>query len=184
MEHQPAEDNRGVVSENVEKIATLAEQHESRLPRHHGAIATLTAVLGQPFLLWAELAAIALWVIVSTTAHTRGHLPFDPPPFFWLQGLISISSLLLTTMVLIAQNRQRLLSERRSHLDTQLSLIVEQKVAKIISLVEELRRDLPVPDRRDRTAESMERPTDPRDVAAKVDEWLDPESGQPDNPRR
>jgi uncharacterized membrane protein len=180
MKAEPAEDNRGAVSENVEKIATLGEQHESRLPRHHGAIATLTGVLGQPLLLWAELAAIGLWVIVSTTAHIRGHLPFDPPPFFWLQGFISTASLLLTTMVLIAQNRQRLLNERRSHLDTQLSLIVEQKVTKLISLVEELRRDLPVPDRRDRTAESMERPTDPREVAAQVDQWLDPQPGPPD----
>jgi uncharacterized membrane protein len=184
MKHEPAEDNRGVVSENVEKIAAVAEQHESRLPRHHGAIATLTTVLGQPILLWAELAAIGLWVIVSTTAHIRGHLPFDPPPFFWLQGFMSTASLLLTTMVLIAQNRQRLLSERRSHLDTQLSLMVEQKVAKLISLVEELRRDLPVPNRRDPTAESMERATDPQDVAAQVDEWLDPTTRRPDKPPR
>jgi len=68
----------------------------------------------------------------------------DPPPFFWLQGMVTLSALLMTTLVLITANRQTRNAEERSHLDLQVNLLAEHKVAKLIALVEELRRDLPM----------------------------------------
>ena len=44
-----------------------------------------------------------------------------------------------TCVVLIKQNR---LAEQRAHLDLEVTLLTEQKAAKLIDLLEELRRDL------------------------------------------
>ncbi len=74
-------------------------------------------------------------------------------------------------MVLNTQNRQGRHAEQRSHLDLQVNLLAEQKIAKLIALVEELRRDLPqVRDRVDHVAEAMKESVDPALRGARVDE--------------
>jgi uncharacterized membrane protein len=76
----------------------------------------------------------------------------------------------MTVTILTTQNRVAKLAQRRALLDLQVNLIAEEKIAKIVSLLEELRRDLPsVKNRRDSLAEAM---TDAVDVHA-VDETLD-----------
>ena len=68
----------------------------------------------------------------------------------------------MTTLVLITANRQTRNAEERSHLDLQVNLLAEHKVAKLIALVEELRRDLPmVRDRIDHEANAMQEAVDP-----------------------
>jgi uncharacterized membrane protein len=76
--------------------------------------------------------------------------------------MVTLSALLMTTLVLITANRQTRNAEERSHLDLQVNLLAEHKVAKLIALVEELRRDLPmVRDRIDREADAMQEAVDP-----------------------
>ncbi len=79
----------------------------------------------------------------------------------------------MTTGVLIRQKRQEELAEQRAQLSVQINLISEQKIAKLISLVEELREDLPgVHNRRDPEAEVMEKATDPREVLQTLEDAL------------
>ena len=87
--------------------------------------------------------------------------PFDPAPFVWLQGLVGLGALLTTIIVLITQTRQGKLAEQRAQLDLHVSLLTEQKIATLVALVEELRRDPPdVTNRHDAQATAMEQSTD------------------------
>jgi uncharacterized membrane protein len=68
-------------------------------------------------------------------------------------------------VVLIAQRRQTKVTEERAHLDLQINLLTEQKVTKLIHLIEELRRDLPmVRNREDPHAAALEQRTDAAQV--------------------
>ncbi len=74
-------------------------------------------------------------------------------------------------LVLIKQNRVAKLGEQRDHLDLKVTLLIEQKTAKLIDLIEELRRDLPnVKDRHDSDAVVMQQPMRPQAVLAALDE--------------
>jgi uncharacterized membrane protein len=96
---------------------------------------------------------------------------FDPPPFFWLQGIVGLAALLTTTIVLTRQNRLTKLEEQRAHLDLKVTLLTEQKAAKMIDLLEELRRDLPnVKDRHDPAAAILQQSMNPDLVLAALDE--------------
>ena len=53
-------------------------------------------------------------------------------------------ALVTTTIVLIAQNRQSRLEQQHTHLGLQVNLLTEQKVTKLIHLIEELRKDMPM----------------------------------------
>lgn len=161
----------GHVARNVETIGELHQKAERRATWHQRTIERLTAAVGRPALLYAIVLGVVGWSLGNGLAHRLGHRPLDPPPFFWLQGVISLGALLVTTMVLITQNRQARVAERRAHLDLQVNLLAEQKAAKVIALLEELRRDLPnVRQRRDSEADRMAASADPRAVLRAVEE--------------
>jgi uncharacterized membrane protein len=120
------------------------------------------------------------WVVFNVaTPALWGWRRLDPPPFFWLQGTVALSALLMTTLVLITENRQTRNAEERSHLDLQVNLLAEHKVAKLIALVEELRRDLPmVRDRIDREADAMQEAVDPHAMLDALEKASDAEPPQ------
>ncbi len=68
-------------------------------------------------------------------------------------------------MILINQRRDDELANRREQLTLELAILSEQKTAKIIQLIEEMRRDSPhLKDRTDIEAKDMSRPADPHSV--------------------
>jgi hypothetical protein len=74
-----------------------------------------------------------------------------------------------------SQNHQLKLSEERSRLDLQINILAERKIAKLIALLEELRRDLPyVRNRDDAEAVAMETHADPQIVADALEEAMRP----------
>jgi len=79
---------------------------------------------------------------VNMWGMNHGWRHVDPPPFFLLQGLVSCNALLLTVAVLIRQNRMAQVAEHRAHLDLHINLLTEQKVTKLLQMIDEPRRDL------------------------------------------
>jgi uncharacterized membrane protein len=169
----PAEDVPAHIARNVEAIGSLHHREERRTNWHQHAIERLTAAVGRPTVLYGAVVAVLGWAGANALAPRFGHRPIDPAPFFWLQGVVSLCAMLVTTMVLITQNRQGRLAQRRAHLDLQVNLLAEQKTAKIIALLEELRRDLPsVRNRRDSEAETMASSANPRAMLQALDDTL------------
>ena len=166
------------INQNIEAIKTLHARADKDLSRYHRPIETLGTFLGRPFYFYGILLFVAVWVLINTFSPLFGVAPFDPAPHFWLQGIAGLSALLTTTIVLIAQTRQEKLAEQRAQLDLQVNLLAEQKTAKLIALVEELRRDLPsVKNRHDPQAATMEQATDPHAILSALEETLQ-EPGQ------
>jgi uncharacterized membrane protein len=174
-EDKPHEDNLPEhISHQIDTIAALHARGESDVSIHQRTIEKVTAFLGRPLFLNLTIAVVTLWVVLNVSA-LRLHLtPFDPAPFSLLGWLVTTGDLLLTIVVLITQNRQARLAERRAQLDLQVNLLAEQKIAKLIALMEELRRDLPiVQNRHDPEAEAMSEAANPTAVMDALAEKLD-----------
>lgn len=170
----PAEALPEHVSQHVDTVAALHARAESGVGVHQRVVEAVTSNLGRPLFLNLTLAALALWMLVNVFPHPFGVRQFDPPPFFWLQGGVGLGALLLTIVILITQNRQARAAERRAQLDLQVSLLTEQKIAKLIALVEELRRDMPsVQNRTDPVAAAMAEATDPHAILDALEDKLD-----------
>jgi len=162
------------LNENVETLASLRARAEQEVSRHQRRIERLTAQLGQPRSFYVILSSVAAWSGFNLLAPRLGLRAFDPPPFVWLQGVVGLGALLMATIILITQNRQTKHADQRSQLDLQVNLLAEQKAAKVIALLEELRRDLPtVRDRVDRVADAMEAPVDPHAVLSALEDLKD-----------
>lgn len=159
------------IGQNIETILTFYTRAEKKISRSQRVLENISGFLGQPFFLGSILLFVALWMLANLFARHIGLAVIDPAPFHGLQGIVSLGALLTSTVVLIKQNRLAKLEEQRAHLDLQVNLLTEQKVTKIINLMEELRRDLPmVKDRHDAEATAFQQPTDPHVVLAALDE--------------
>ncbi|MDB4942029.1 MAG: hypothetical protein JWP97_1563 [Labilithrix sp.] len=146
---------------HLETIASIRAQADQRVGHHQRLVERLAQLIGRPLTLYLLLAVVAVWVALNLSLQK----PLDPWPFFALQGALGFYAALATTIVLTAQNRQQKHSEQKSYLELQVNLSSEEKAAKIIGLLEELRRDMPnVTKRRDSEAEQMSQAVDTRAV--------------------
>jgi uncharacterized membrane protein len=159
------------INENVATLASLRARLERDISPHQRRVERFTSIIARPRTVYAIVGFVAAWVGYNLAASRLGASTFDPPPFVWLEGLIGLSALLMSTMVLVTQSRQNHDLEQRAQLDLQVNLLAEQKIAKLVALVEELRRDIPtVSDRVDLVAEVMQEPVDPHAVLSALEE--------------
>lgn len=166
-----SEPGLGQIGQNIETILAFYTREEKKMSGSQRLLETASSFAAQPLFLACILLLVVLWILGNVLAHRLGLGELDPAPFFWLQGIVSLGALLTATVVLIKQNRLAKLEERRAHLELQVNLLTEQKVTKLINLIEELRHDLPnVKNRVDAEAMALQQPTDPEQVLAALDE--------------
>lgn len=159
------------VARNIADILELESRELARTTRAQLWLEKLGRWLAHPAFPIALLLFTVLWISLNVTTTRVGIPQFDPPPFAWLGGLLTLTALLTTTIVLIGQGRQSTLAEQRAHLDLQINLLTEQKVTKLIHLIEELRADSPgVRMRHDPHVSQLKKPTDPAQVASALKE--------------
>jgi uncharacterized membrane protein len=159
------------VEQTVQAIAKLHIEHHREATEGQRTIDRLTRFLGRPSFALALALAIAAWIVGNLAMAWAHRTPLDPPPFSTLQGVATVAALFTTVFILISQRRSDQLSELRAQLTLQLAMASEQKTAKAIGLLEELRRDLPdVTDRVDGEAEALARPADPEVVLGALKE--------------
>lgn len=151
------------VIKNIETIIKFQATQERKLPIRDRIIEKIAAFFGKSEFLYLQLLFFTSWGICSHLAPQL--LPFGLPRFDIQEMGVDIAALLIATGVLVQQTRQDKLAEQRSHLTLQINLLTEQKIAKIIELMEELRSDLPgIRDREDWEAQIMQQATDPQVV--------------------
>jgi uncharacterized membrane protein len=128
--------------DNLELLSRFKDREDAQISGVQLLIERISAFFGSPAYFAFAVAFIAVWVVLNGWADHAGLHAVDAPPFFWLQGLVSSNALLLTVAVLIRQNRMAQSAEHRAHLDLQINLLSEQKVTKILQIVDELQREL------------------------------------------
>jgi len=167
------------IGKNIDAIVALQTRSHQDLPQHQRLVETATEFFGRPMFLYGILLATVLWMLPNILPEDWGLMRFDPFPFEWLQFSLGFGSLVMTIGILIKQNRQEQLAEQRAQLGLQMNLLSEQKIAKLIELLEELRVDLPmVKDRLDAEAEVLKQATDPHMVVNTLERRLEEELAQ------
>ncbi|HEX3463016.1 MAG TPA: DUF1003 domain-containing protein [Candidatus Elarobacter sp.] len=160
----------GQIDETIESVAELERKALEAASLEQRAIERFTLAIGRPRTVYLVLGVVAAWVLVNSALMLAGRPPLDPPPYFWLDGVLALAALLMTVMILTTQNRMSEIAEMRSRLNLQVTLLSERKVAKVIQLLEELRYDMPsVHNREDPEAAAFTLPTDPHAVAEQLE---------------
>ncbi len=152
------------IEETVRAISELHAQHHRRATPVQRIVDRSVALIARPRFVALLTAFIVAWIFLNGVLSTRG-FRVDAPPFQILQDLGELLALYITILILITQRREDELTQHREQLTLELAILGEQKSAKIVQLLEELRRDNPIiPDRIDEEAEALSIPADPQAV--------------------
>lgn len=152
------------VEETAEQLAALHHEQERATGPVQKFANRVTAWLGRPGTLAVIFLLIILWMVGNYVARRMGVSAVDQFPFPDLAFFATVAALLIALLILTTQQHQSQLAERRSQLTLQISILSEKKIAKVIALIEEQRRESPVlASRIDNEAEAMSQSVDPRE---------------------
>ncbi len=137
-------ENQTTFSKHVEEAAktTAAMQfdHLYKSTRLQNSIARITIIVGKPAFILTITAFILMWMSINIFAPIFGYEPSDPYPFFGLSFWISSLALYVSLIILATQHRDEEISWQREEFSLQLAILNEQKMSKLIQLVDELRK--------------------------------------------
>ena len=157
------------IEETIQAIADLQAEHYESATASQRVADRLTDLIGRPIFIVTLTILVVGWISLNLSAGWFGYRPVDAPPFAGLEVFCSLGSLFMVVFVLITQRHEQQFAGRQALLALEMALLNEQKAAKIIALLEEFRRDSPIPDRADASADAMAVPANPRAVLHAID---------------
>jgi uncharacterized membrane protein len=99
-----------------------------------------------------------------------------------LAMVASVMGILIATMVLITQNRNAMLAEKRADLDLQINLLSEHEVTRLIELVDAMATHLGMPRPPPKDLSELKQDVAPEKVLREIEkaaEAAQPPSGEP-----
>jgi uncharacterized membrane protein len=118
---------------NVEAIAKLEHQELHRRSAGEKVSDFFVSIMGSmPFLIF-HVVWFAVWFLVNLSL-LPGVAPFDPFPFGILTLIVSSEGVFLAIFILISQNRMTRQSDKRAHLDLQVSILSEQEMTLMLRM--------------------------------------------------
>ncbi len=121
-----------LTEKNVATVTRLEEAAREQRTRTDRLAEKIASFCGSMTFVWANVIWFGSWILLNTIPGTP-HI--DPFPFTFLTLVVSLEAIFLSTFILISQNLDSRISERRSHLDLQLNLLSEQENTKMIVML-------------------------------------------------
>lgn len=122
------------VAENIRTIADLEQSSEAERSVKDRIADVIGGFSGSMSFVGLHVIWFGLWFLINTKV-----LPivkaFDPYPFILLAMIVSVEGVLLSTFVLMKQNRMQKKSDTRDHLNLQIDLLSEKELTKTLQLL-------------------------------------------------
>ena len=164
--------HRDPASENIASIAELEREvldERTVVERVGDAVG---AFAGSMSFVILHVVVFMVWFLINT-----GKIPFipvfDPYPFILLSMTVSVEAVLLSTFVLMKQNRESRRAEQRSELNLQVDLLAEREATKMLQLLQAICDRLGIDDAKlDPEVKLLAEHTAVRDIANQLREKL------------
>ena len=133
------------VRSNIKSIADMERDFEE----HRGFVDRVADLIGgfsgsMSFVL-LHVMWFSLWFLINTGVISW--VPkFDPYPFILLAMIVSVEGVLLSTFVLMKQNRMQQRSDTRDHVNLQIDLLAEKEITKSLQMLQAICQRLEIAD--------------------------------------
>ena len=157
-----------VVEQNVHKIIKYRREAERQMGLQDRIADVLTAFSGSMAFAYLHAVWFVVWIVIN-----QGWTPihkFDPFPFGLLTLIVSLEAIFLSTFVLISQNRQALISDKRADLDLHINLLAEHEITRILKLVDAIADHLGVQEGKDPDLDELKRDVAPEMVLEEIEQ--------------
>lgn len=131
-----------VLAKNIQNLAERRRSEEEKAPLDAKISDAVTKFAGSLTFVYLHLGIVAVWTLANL-----GAIPLIPafdPTFVILATAASVEAIFLSTFVLISQNRDAAVAERRAQLDLHVNLLAEREITTIASMVRAIAQKLDV----------------------------------------
>lgn len=150
--------------ECVRELEEAANQERSNSDRVADVIAKFC---GSMTFVWVHMIWFGGWIIVNTIPR----LPhIDPFPFTFLTLVVSLEAIFLSTFILISQNHDSKISERRNNLDLQINLLSEQENTQMLKMLQAIVKKVGAEMELSTEVEALAAQIEPKDLVNKIKE--------------
>jgi uncharacterized membrane protein len=161
-----------IVERNIEAIDEYRREAEESRSFRDRVADTVTRFSGSIPFIYFHVAWFGIWVLANLGI--GGFLAFDPYPFGLLTTIVSLEAIFLSTFVLVSQNRQAEIAERRAELDLQFDLLAEYEVTRILKLVDAMAKNMNLDEGDQKEIKELKKDVKPeavlQELEAKVEE--------------
>ena len=124
------------VLQNIQTVIAMEEAHASERTFSDRISDLIGSFAGTATFVLLHLAWFGAWFAINAGALKLR--PFDPYPFPLLAMIVSLEGVLLSTFVLIKQNRMAVRADHRNHLNLQINLLTEREVTVVMKMLEQI----------------------------------------------
>ena len=175
-DYRDAETGSDVTRQNVQAMRELEEAAKARRTGADRAAAAIARFCGSMPFVWIHVALFAGWIAYNALPWFK---PFDPYPFTFLTLVVSLEAIFLSTFILISQNYDMRIAERRNQLDLQINLLAEQENTKALQMLERIARKVGAHVGDDPQVRALEEATRPDTLVEQIEEAYREETGKP-----
>jgi uncharacterized membrane protein len=179
--YRKSETGEDVTRQNVLAMRQLEEAAMARRTGADRVAAAIARFCGQMAFVWIHVVLFAVWIAYNTLPWFK---PFDPYPFTFLTLVVSLEAIFLSTFILISQNYDMRVSERRNQLDLQINLLAEQENTKTLQILERIAKKVGAHLSDDPQVRALEEATRPDALVEQIEEAYRRDSGQPPAPEK
>ena len=119
--------------DNINKVVQLEEEAQKQRTFAERVSDVIASFVGSILFVVIHIVWFAIWTVVNVGV-LGFSWKFDPYPFALLCMLVSLEGVLLSTFVLIKQNRMSQRADQRAHLDLQVNLLAEKEITKVLQM--------------------------------------------------
>jgi uncharacterized membrane protein len=180
-EYRKAETGGDVTRHNVQAMRRLEEAAVAKRTGADRVAAAIAQFCGSMTFVWMHVAVFAAWIAYNSLPWFDA---FDPYPFTFLTLVVSLEAIFLSTFILISQNYDMRVSERRNQLDLQINLLAEQENTKTLQILERIAKKVGAHLSDDPQVRALEEATRPDALVEQIEEAYRRDSGQPPAPEK
>lgn len=142
---------------NVRKVAAIDKAQKANRTIGEKIAEVVAAFCGSMTFVYVHIVWFTGWILINSVFTFA---QFDPFPYTFLTLVVSLEAIFLSTFILISQNHETKLTERRNQLDLQVNLLTEQENTKMLDLLQRIAVKVGIDDDDPETATLLE-PTEP-----------------------
>jgi uncharacterized membrane protein len=155
---------------NVEKILALERATKASATAADRVAEQITRFCGSMSFVTLHVTWYGAWITANVLLPEASR--FDPYPFSFLTLVVSLEAIFLSAFIMISQNRQALLNERRSHLDLQIDMLAEQENTKMLGLLEKIACKVGIEPCDDDEAKALAEAVKPEHLARQIEQTI------------
>ena len=174
--YRNAETGSDVTRQNIKAMRELEEAALARRTGADRAAAVIARFCGSITFVWIHVAVFACWIGYNSLPWFKA---FDPYPYTFLTLVVSLEAIFLSTFILISQNYDMRVAERRNQLDLQINLLAEQENTKALQMLERIAKKVGANVSDDPQVRALEEATRPDRLVEQIEEAYREEVGEP-----